>query len=418
MLKGARQVGKTWLVREFGKTYRSFIEINFERNPQFSSVFKVDLNPRRILNEVLDATGREYKPSETLLFFDEAQASPLAVKSLRYFYEELPDVHVICAGSLLEFVLDHIPTGVGRITYLDLCPMTLGEYLVAIGEERLRTKIQKQPLDEALPEIHHHKLLRLLHQYMLVGGMPGVVNEYVASQSFRRAHEAQRDLLRTLQDDFAKYAKSHQMKYLDLLVRTIPLQLGSKFIFSRLGENVRSRDFSPPLELLEKARIVHKAINSRADGIPLQARLNPRHFKVIMLDIGLTQNLMGVDLEEWVTGGVQKHVRGGPIAEAFVGQELTAYLNASVTNPLMYWHRESSGSTAEVDYLVQLGNEIIPLEVKEGASGRMRSLHLFLREKRGERGVRISSKGFGFDGNIQNLPLYAVERLFAGRHNA
>lgn len=182
ILKGARQVGKTWLVRELGKSFESFIEINLERNPQFSTLFQTDLDPRRIFNEIVDATGKTYEPDNTLLFLDEAQTTPAAIKSLRYFYEELPELHVICAGSLLDFAIEQIPTGVGRLTYLDLYPLTFGEYLIAVGEERLRAKVREQPLHDPLLDIHHQKLLQHLHRYLLTGGMPEVVKEYIATK--------------------------------------------------------------------------------------------------------------------------------------------------------------------------------------------------------------------------------------------
>lgn len=414
ILKGARQVGKTWLVRELSKSFESFIEINFERNPHFSTIFEADLDPRRILNEILDATGKTYELDNTLLFLDEAQTTPAAIKSLRYFYEELPELHVICAGSLLDFTMEQISTGVGRLTYLDLYPLTFGEYLVAVGEERLRAKVREQPFHEPLLDIHHQKLLRHLHKYLLTGGMPEVVREYISTGSLRRAQEVQHDLIRTFQDDFSKYAKTHQIRHLDSVLRSIPLQLGTKFVFSQVSDNVRSREISPALDLLQKALIVHKVVHSKADGLPLQARLNPKRFKTILLDIGLTQNLLGVNLEEWITGGIKKHVRGGGIAEAFVGQELAAYTGASSVNPLVYWHRESPSSSAEIDFLVELSGKIVPLEVKEGPSGRMKSLHLFIKEKNISQGIKLSPFGFSIKGYIQTVPLYAVERLFTG----
>lgn len=412
VLKGARQVGKTWLVREFGKSYRAFIEINFEKTPQYSSLFRPDFNPRRILNAILDATGHEYYPGETLLFFDEAQEAPSSLKSLRYFYEELPDLHLICAGSLLDFALEEIPTGVGRITYLDLYPLTFGEYLLALGEDRLRTRIREQTLYKPLLDLHHQTLLRHLFKYLLIGGMPEVVKEYINSESLRKVQQVQTNLIRTFQDDFVKYAKKKQIKYLDLLFRAVPLQLGSKFIFAHVGKGLRVRELSPALDLLEKARIVHKVFHYKADGLPLQARLHLKRFKTLLLDIGLSQNILGVNLEEWIIGEARSHILGGAIAEAFVGQELVAHTNATTNNPLVYWHRETRGSGAEVDYLLDYQNEIVPVEVKAGPTGKLKSLHLFIQEKRTRYGLKISSQGFGISGNLISVPLYAVERLF------
>lgn len=269
-----------------------------------------------------------------------------------------------------------------------------------------------QSLDEPFLEIHHQKLLQLLHKYFLIGGTPEAINEYITSENFRHTQQVQLDLVRTFQDDFIKYGKTRQIKYLDLLILSIPLQLGTKFVLSHVIENIRSRDLLPALELLGKARIIHKIIHSKADGLPLQARLNPKRFKLILLDIGLTQNILGVNLENWITGGTVKHVRGRAIAEAFVGQELAAYTNTTIQNPMVYWQREARGSSAELDFLLERAGKILPIEVKEGPSGRMKSLHLFMKEKGVKPGIKLSSFGFSYDKNIQSIPLYAVERLF------
>ncbi len=412
IIKGARQVGKTWLVREFGKSYKHFIEINFERSPEYSSIFEPNLDPERIINEILDAKEQPRDLKNTLLFFDESQESPNAIKSLRYFYEELPDLHIICTGSLLDFALENIPTGVGRITYLNLYPMTFSEFLTALGEDRLRKRLLKHPDDLPLTEIFHQKLLKYLHVYLAIGGMPEAVSEYISTNSLSHIQQVQRDLIQTYHDDFVKYARKHRITILDILLKSIPLQLGSKFIYTLVGEGFRSRELIQAIGLLEKARIINKVYYSRADGLPLHARINSKFFKILMLDIGLTQNIIGLDLENWITGNIGKHVRGGAITEAFVGQELAAYTNATPVNPLVYWHREKRNSSAEVDYVIEYKNNITPVEVKEGPTGRLKSLFLFLKEKNLNLGIKISSGNFNSSENLLSIPLYAIEKIF------
>lgn len=412
IVRGARQVGKTSLVREFAKRFSTFVEINFEKQPQFSEIFKPDLEPKRILSELSLATGQKIRPGETLLFFDEIQQSPEAYKSLRYFYEEHPQLHLIAAGSLLGFLIENVSTGVGRVSYLDLYPLTFGEYLDAMDESLLRQKVLNLQWDEPLLEIHHDKLLRLVKSYMLIGGMPAVVAAFVKNQDYLICQRIQDELIKSFSDDFVKYAKKSETPYLNKIFSSIPRQIGNKFVYSRVDTSIRSHHFSKSINLLETAGIVFKVYQSKASGLPLQAQIKSSAFKVIFFDIGLLQRLMKIDMEKWVSSDNIDTAYKGAIAEQFVGQEFATMTEASQLNNLVYWHRERRNSTAEVDYILALKDDVIPVEVKSNIQGGMKSMALFLEDKGKSLGIKISKYPFSFSKNIRTIPFYAIEKLF------
>ena len=412
ILKGARQVGKTWLVRELGTHFESFVEINLERRPELNEVFERGLDPRRIVNELSAVVGERIVPGRTLLFLDEIQQSLPAIRSLRYFYEELPTLHLIAAGSLLNLVLDQVPTGVGRVTYQSLYPLSFGEFLDAAGESALRRLVWQQDASTPLLRIHHDKLLDLVRIYMLLGGMPAVASRYLTDGDILACRQLQGDLVQSFVDDFGKYARTSQIRYLAAVLRSVPVQLGRKFKYVSVDPGIKSRHLSLALDLLEMAGLVHKVYHSAADGVPLSARIRSNRFKVVFFDTGLAQRLLDVDLAKWMTDVDLSTVNKGAIAEQFVGQELAAHYQAGPLRPLTYWHREARGSNAEVDYLHESGGEVFPIEVKEARQGGMKSLHLFLREKRRNRGIKVSRSGFSDDGTLTSVPFYALERLF------
>lgn len=413
VIQGTRQVGKTWLVRDFAGGFSSFVEINFEKLPQFSEIFKADLAPLRILSELSAASGQKIIPGETLLFFDEIQQSSNALKTLRYFYEEVPELHLIAAGSLLGFSIEKVTTGVGRVSYLNLYPLSFGEYIDAIGESQLREKILCQEIDIPLLKIHHEKLLRLVKSYMLTGGMPAVVSTYAETQDFLLCRQIQKELILSFSNDFVKYAKESDTPYLNKVFSSIPIQIGNKFMFSRVDSSIRGFHFSKALDLLETAGIIYKVYQSKATGLPLQSQINSNRFKVIFFDIGLLQHLMNIDLQEWMTSPEIDDVYKGAIAEQFVGQELASLTTAGKYQNLIYWHREKRNSSAEIDYLLELYGDIIPVEVKSNVRGGMKSMALFLKEKKRSLGFKISKYPFSFNNQIRTIPFYAIEKLFS-----
>jgi len=412
IVRGARQVGKTWLVRKFGKEFKSFVEINFEREPELKEIFSRGLKPQRIIKELSAVVGTMIKPGETLLFFDEIQDALNALKSLRYFYEEMPDLHLIAAGSLLGFSLDKVPTGVGRISYLNMYPMSFGEFLIASGNELMRESIFSQEKDEPLPEVLHKKLIDLTRIYFLIGGMPAVVEAYISTGDFLLCQKIQSDIINSFVDDFVKYSKENEISHLDRVFTSIPAQLGNKYIYNKVDKNIRSVHFSKALGLLETAGLVYKIYHSKADGCPLNARINTSIFKVVLFDTGLLQSMLNVDLKLWMTDVDLSAVNKGDIAEQFVAQELAFYTEAGKFSNLYYWQREKRGSSAEIDYIIDLKGQVVPVEVKANTQGGMKSMHLFLKEKKLSHGLKISKYPFSFANNIQTIPFYGIEKIF------
>lgn len=412
LVKGARQVGKTWLVRELGRGFRSFVEFNFEKQPELDSLFVRDLDPARLISELSAVAGIRIIPGETLVFFDEVQQSLSALKSIRYFAEEMPELHLVAAGSLLNMVLDQVPTGVGRVTYITLYPMSFGEFLCAVGEELSRERLLEKGPREPLSQLLHDRLLSQVRKYMLLGGMPAVVARYADDRDILACRQIQEDLVRSFLDDFFKYGKQANPQHLAAVFRSVPAQLGRKFKYVSVDPGVKSVYLSSALTLLEMAGLVHKVYHSCADGLPLAARIRSNRFKVVFFDTGLAQRLLNVDLACWLTDTGLSLVNSGGIAEQFVGQELAWLLGAGPLHPLTYWHREAPGSSAEVDYVIERNGDVWPVEVKEGTQGGMKSMHLFLKEKKRVRGLKISKYPFSDDGTIETVPFYAVETLW------
>ena len=349
-----------------------------------------------------------------LFFFDEIQEAPKAIKSLRYFYELLPELHVIAAGSLLDFVLENIGIPVGRVASFYMYPMSFLEFVAARDNQAIVELIMRHDPAEPLSEPIHNKLLALLGEYLAVGGMPEVVKTWINHQDLIECGNKQTLLIDAYRQDFSKYSKKFQVKYIDLLFDEVPRWFGRKFKYSKMPGNWRKRELAPALELLKKASVAHGVKHTSANGLPLGGEANPNRFKVIFLDIGLAQAILGLDLADWILKPEAAIVNRGALAEAFVGQEILAYSSPQKRGSLFYWHREAHASNAEVDYLLAYRQNIIPVEVKSGATGTLRSLHLFLKEKSSvsPHGIRFSGHNFSVYEKIHSYPLYAVANLF------
>jgi predicted AAA+ superfamily ATPase len=411
LLRGARQVGKTFAVRKLGSSYPDFYEINLERRKDLHSIFERNLDPKRILRDLSTDRGAPIRPGETLLFFDEIQACPQAIIGLRYFYEEMRDLHVIGAGSLLEFAIQQIGLPVGRVQTLTVYPMSFAEFLAAKGETLLLEEICEQ---HSLSEIIHDKAFRLLAEYLAIGGLPEVVANWVIDEKPLEAKSKLASTVDTYRADFEKYAKKSQLKYLNLLLDHIPLQLGKKFKFHGIGE-WRKRELAPCLELMQKAYIVHLVYHSAGQGVPLGAQTDLEWYKVILFDVAMTEQLLGLDLKGWFLTPEKEFVNQGEIIESFIGQEMMAYASPNTRNNLYYWHRESRGSEAEIDYLTTINGEIIPIEVKAGKGSTLRSLHSFLSSHpKTPYGIKISQSKRGVFEKIHSVPLYAAFELVEG----
>jgi len=412
LIRGARQVGKTYSVRELGKQFKYFLEVNFEEEKKLSAFFRESLNPRNICEKLSLYFSIPIVPGETLLFFDEIQACPEALGSLRFFYEKIPRLHVASAGSLLEFALGEIPSlGVGRIQSLFLYPLSFGEFLTALGEEGLRTVAENGAPDRPIEEPFHKKLIDYLKVYQYIGGLPAVVRKYLEKKDVSECMGELTDILVTLRDDFAKYKTRSPIGRLREVFDSIVLQSGGKFKYSNVDSRSSSHTLKSALELLVQAGLAYKVLHTSARGLPLGAQVNPKKFKAILFDIGLHQRVLGLDLRDYLVSNNFKVINRGNLAEVLAGLELIANAPPATRKNLYYWQREARGSGAEVDYVIQRGREIIPIEVKAGTKGQMQSLFLFLRERNLPSGVRISLENFTRYEKIAVIPLYAAGNL-------
>lgn len=413
LLRGARQVGKTYAVRQLGKQFASFIEINLESQPDARIIFEKDLDAQRIVRDLSLFTRKQIIPGQTLLFIDEIQATPSAITALRYFYENIPELHVIAAGSLLDFAVENVGIPVGRVESLYVYPMSFLEFLLSTENDLLVQEILSHQVEEPISEPVHNKILSILGEYLAIGGMPGVVECWKETKDPSRCFALHHSLIDTYRQDFAKYAKKFQIKYVDAIFTNIPQQLGKKFKYSSIDGDYRKRELVPALDLLITAGIAHKVIHSSGNGIPLGANIDPECYKIIFLDIALSQAILGLDLESWFLNPMQQFVNKGELVEAFVGQEILAYANAHAKKQLFYWQRNAPSSNAEVDYLIQKGEKIIPIEVKSGSGKTLRSLHSFLESHpQTPLGIRFSTQNYSRHENIESFPLYAVAAIF------
>lgn len=413
LVRGARQVGKTTSIRQFGQTFKSFVEINFEELPRLNKLFTEDLDIKRILRDLQLELEVNIVPGETLLFFDEIQMCPQAIVSLRYFYEKYPELHIIAAGSLLDFAIEKIGLPVGRISFLYIHPMSFIEFLWALEKHQLADAIIQRQADDPFNPTIHNTAVKLLGEYLAIGGMPAAVDAWKTTSNYRECIAIHQDILTAYRQDFEKYAKSTQIKYVETVFNAACQQIGKQFIYSHLHNHYKTRELSPALELLKKANIFTPVTHTAAQGMPLAAQQNNQRFKLIMLDIGLMQTLSGVTAEDWILNTEQTFINKGNVAEAFVGQEMLVYQQLRSPYELFYWERTQRGSIAEIDYLtLNKSREIIPVEVKAGKSGTLKSLHIFLQEHtHSPYGIRYSMNNYSVSEKLHSYPLYAVAGL-------
>lgn len=407
ILRGARQVGKSWLINQFAKSFISFVNINFEKQAEACQFFQGDIDIPKLLEKLYVYTGQKIIPGETLLFLDEIQSCDRAMISLRYFKEELPGLHVIAAGSLIDFSLKKIGMPVGRVQFLYLHPLSFGEYLSAIGRNELRDYILRGDIDPVM----HHKILDEVKTYFWLGGMPAVIDAWIKKQDFQTCLDLQDEILLSYKQDFEKYAKKNLIDKVEMVFNAVPEHLGEKFSFSKIDPALRSYILKEALDCLKKAGVIHIVYHSPGQEVPLAAGKDVRRYKVFFFDIGLAQRLLGLDLRQWIITPLNiKHL--GAIAEQFVGQEYIAYTSIKSPAELYYWHREERASNAEVDFLFLIKDKIAPIEVKSGKKGHLKSLQLFLESHPNSKyGVKISEQELDRSGTIISIPFYGIELL-------
>jgi len=410
LIRGCRQVGKSWLVREFGRQFDTFVEINFEKNKRVHQYFDADLHVDTILEKLSLHTQTKIEAGRTLLFFDEIQACEGALQALRYFKEDRPDIHVIAAGSLLDFSLNKLGIAVGRVQFMQLYPLSFSEYMTVLGLENYREFLFNQENDPVI----HEQILDHLKNYMWLGGMPAVVDAWCKEKDSVVCQTLQDEIIESYQIDFHKYAKQHEIVHVARVFEKVPAMLGNKFIYSHVDNGIRSELVKNALLLLETAGIVKRCFHTAAQHPPLGAEQNDKKFKAYYFDVGIAQRLLGLDVKQWMLKPLQLSNQG-QVAEQFVAQELIAYSDYRKSAKLYYWHREKKSSNAEVDFIVMKEGNIIPVEVKSAKKGSMKSLYLFLKEHtNAEFGLKISEGHFSKQPGMIEIPLYALESWLEG----
>ncbi len=412
LLRGARQVGKSYVVEEFGKkAFKNIVTINFEFRPELKQCFTT-FDPIQIINKLRLLTGENIEAEETLLFLDEIQECPDAIMALRYFKERHDRLAVIGAGSLMEFALNSsdFKMPVGRIQFIYLEPLSFGEFLTASGNELLRRHLLEIRLNSVFDDTIHQKLMDLLRTYLIVGGMPAVVKEYLENRNLLNCQRIQNSLLQAYRSDFGKYAKSSELKYLQKVFDEAPRLIGNRVKYSNIDPHSKSRDIKQAFNLLKLAGIVYPVYATAASGLPLGAQANEMKFKLNFLDTGLMQNACGLQAELTVTNNFFQ-INSGAVTEQLIGQELRAYFDRYLKPSLFFWARDKKSSSAEVDYVAAADSLILPIEVKAGKTGTLKSLKLFIEEKKSLFGIRFSQEKLSLHNKVLTLPLYMAEQM-------
>ncbi len=431
VIRGARQVGKSTLVQLFAKEHgKDLLSVNLERYPELSGVFSAN-DPDQIIQQIEFLPGMKQLNQNSLLFLDEIQSVPEAIPALRYFYEDKPELPVLSAGSLLEFVLsDHsFSMPVGRIQYLHMGPMTFSEFLSGIGEEKLSSFILNFEPGQSIGEIVHKRLLSLLRSYYFVGGMPEAVSVFSETRSYKQVSAVHNSIIETYLEDFPKYIGSRNLNRMRRVFHFIARNVGKKIKYSNISFEDQSGTLKKDIDLLSMARVMGKVTHSHCSGLPLHADIEEKVFKPIFLDIGLMNAICGLDWRAVSQMDDVKLINEGAIAEQFVGQHLQDMLSETLNRELTYWLRQGRSSNAEVDFVVQTGGQMVPVEVKAGAAGSLKSLHQFMGRKEAPLAIRFdaslpsviqidtlistgkTSKQVQYP--LVSIPLYLIERLGA-----
>ncbi|MBW2594464.1 MAG: AAA family ATPase [Deltaproteobacteria bacterium] len=406
VIRGARQVGKTYLVRSFaGEHFDRLLEINFEQEPDIALLFSSN-KPHKIIELLELQFNIPISGGKTLIFLDEVQAAPEVLGSLRYFYEEVPEQHIIAAGSLLEFAFEEpsFPMPVGRIEYLYLGPMQFEEFLLASGKDKLVSFLGNFNYQDSILKPVHLQLIELMRTFFVTGGMPEPVSTYLESRSWRECESVKHALFRTFQDDFNKYGRRIKNRRLQLLFKKIPLVVGNKFKYVNIDRHERAGDLAKALNLLCLAHLVYRVQHSSCTGIPVGATADAKKFKTIFLDVGIMSTVCGLNLLDYEKVEDVMLVNSGSICEQYIGQHLLFSQQFFKEPELHYWIREKKGSSAEVDYVIAEGARIVPVEVKAGKSGSLKSLQVFVNEKRPDMCVRFNSEPPSFFKGLTALP--------------
>ena len=431
LLRGARQVGKSWAVKHLGESFEYYIEVNFEKRPDIKDVFERVHEVHELANSLGLLFSTPVVAGKTLLLLDEIQDCPDAIKSLWSFKEDFPGLHVIAAGSLLEFTLKELPSfGVGRIRSLFVYPFSFDEFLLAEKKSAWVKAKQEANSEKPLLQALQNDLVQHYRTFLMVGGMPASVAAWINTNDYRNCQTELDDIQFTYYDDFAKYAKKVDPMLLRNTLQSVILQIGEKFTYSKVEGSYRADDVKKALKLLCDAGIVKRVSHTAANGLPLGAETNEKFRKYIYLDSGLLLRILDMDLggarqltDLIVAGTAEDLVNKGGLAEMVLGWEMIKYNNPRSQHDLYYWENTAEGTRSEVDYVIARDMKVLPIECKSGTSGKMKSLFLFMHNRHLTDGIRCSLENFSTIENVDNkdnnavrririLPLFAISNLF------
>ena len=408
IIEGARQVGKTWLMKEFGKqAYADTVYINFDSNSRMADLFSADLDTDRLIMGLELYAGRKINPENTLLIFDEVQEVPRALASLKYFYENAPQYHIVCAGSLLGIAL-HQGTSfpVGKVDFLKLYPLSFSEFLMATGNERFAELLKNQ--DYEMITSFKQTYIDTLKHYYFVGGMPEAVQSFAESKDFNEVRAIQKRILAAYEQDFSKHAPNEIVPKIRMLWNSIPSQLArenKKFIYGLVREGGRAREYETAIMWLSDCGLVHKVSRVNAAGIPLKAYEDLKAFKLFIVDVGLLGCMTGLRQRTLLDGDDLFVEFKGALIEQYVCQQLKTIEDLSV-----YYYTNDRGS-CEIDFVVDTGEQIVPIEVKAETNLRAKSLKTYRERFEPELSVRTSMADYKKEDWLLNLPLYAIENI-------
>lgn len=408
IIEGARQVGKTWLMKEFGKqAYADTVYINFDSNSRMADLFSADLDTDRLIMGLELYAGRKINPENTLLIFDEVQEVPRALASLKYFYENAPQYHIVCAGSLLGIAL-HQGTSfpVGKVDFLKLYPLSFSEFLMATGNERFAELLKNQ--DYEMIASFKQTYIDALKHYYFVGGMPEAVQSFAESKDFNEVRAIQKRILAAYEQDFSKHAPNEIVPKIRMLWNSIPSQLArenKKFIYGLVREGGRAREYETAIMWLSDCGLVHKVSRVNAAGIPLKAYEDLKAFKLFIVDVGLLGCMTGLRQRTLLDGDDLFVEFKGALTEQYVCQQLKTIEDLGV-----YYYTNDRGS-CEIDFVVDTGEQIVPIEVKAETNLRAKSLKTYRERFEPELSVRTSMADYKKEDWLLNLPLYAIEQI-------
>ncbi len=413
VIRGARQVGKTYSIEHFGHQYfDSFVKLDFELEKSIHKIFEGDLNVDKLLLQIEAAYEQRILPGKTLLFFDEIQECPRALLALRYFYEHMSELHIIAAGSLLEFALGDIAFPVGRVQFEWLRPLGFMEFLIATGHNHLAENLPHLNTEEAVPSLIHEKLLEQLRYYFLIGGMPEAVAVFTETVSLTEVMKIHKSLAQAYLQDFAKYKKRLDRDCIEHVFGQISRAVGKRIKYTSIYPEKRIEKIKESLHILELCLLIQRVHSSYAQGLPLGVDTSSKVFKTIFLDIGLMQHMCGVQAIHLLNEKNILDVYRGALAEQFIGQEILVY-GGSENDRLYYWDRPNKSSSAEIDYLIVREGKIHPVEVKSGNPARLKSMHIFLNEHPySDKGLVLSERNIKIDQkyHLKFMPLYTQWR--------